>query len=210
MNKVFFYKANIVDYVRLVLLIAAFCVASTHPLAFLILYALSQLMDMLDGMAARAYDECSRFGAVLDMVLDRASDSMFFVQLAVYYPAYAPVFGGLALLDLCSHWTHMYAAAVRGTHHKECTNPILKFYYTKAVLTVLCAANEAAWLCLYLIHWGDAAFPYGAVVGKYVAFVALPLAGVKQFISIVQWFDACESLADIDLKEKEEKQGKKK
>ena len=202
MNKVFFYRANIVDYVRLVLLVGAF-VAHNHPYVFFVLYALSQLMDMLDGYMARKYDECSSFGAVLDMVLDRASDSMIFVLLGMLEPACNALFAFLALLDLCSHWTHMFASVLGHHHHKECTNPLLRFYYQKPVLALLCAGNEGCWLSLYLLHWAPHMFSGAATLARFLLCVCAPLAAFKQVISIVQWFDACDHLGIIDLQQRE-------
>ena len=198
MNKVFFYRANIVDYVRLVLLVAAF-VCHDNPYLFFLFYALSQVMDMLDGYMARKYNECSSFGAVLDMVLDRASDSMIFVLLGMLYPKYNALFGFLALLDLCSHWTHMYVSVLAHHHHKECSNPILKFYYKKPVLALLCAGNEGCWLSLYLLHHAHEMFQGADLVAWGLFYFCLPLAAFKQFISMVQWFDACERIAEYDL-----------
>jgi CDP-diacylglycerol--inositol 3-phosphatidyltransferase len=66
-NEVFFYYANIVDYIRLALIISSFSVALKFPYIFLILYAASQLMDMLDGHLARKFNQCTKFGAVFDM-----------------------------------------------------------------------------------------------------------------------------------------------
>lgn len=203
-TKVFFYKANIVDYVRLVLLISAFAVAQSCPYLFFILYALSQLMDMLDGYMARKYDECSKFGAVLDMVLDRASDVVFFVLLGHLYPKYNVLFGFLGLLDLCAHWTHMYVAAINSKHHKDCKNPILHFYYQKSVLATLCAGNEGCWLALYLLHWAPMMFPGAGLLAKFLLVICVPLSAVKQFISAVHWFEACKSLAHIDAAERNE------
>ena len=42
-----------------------------HPKACTLLYGVSCLLDAVDGMAARALNQTSKFGAVLDMVTDR-------------------------------------------------------------------------------------------------------------------------------------------
>jgi CDP-diacylglycerol--inositol 3-phosphatidyltransferase len=42
-----------------------------HPKMCTLLYGVSCLLDAVDGMAARALDQTSKFGAVLDMVTDR-------------------------------------------------------------------------------------------------------------------------------------------
>jgi CDP-diacylglycerol--inositol 3-phosphatidyltransferase len=44
---------------------------STHPKYSTLAYGVSALLDAFDGYAARALGETSKFGAVLDMVVDR-------------------------------------------------------------------------------------------------------------------------------------------
>lgn len=210
MNPVWFYKANIVDYIRLALLLSAFLVSQCSPFLFVFFYGSSQLMDMLDGHLARKYDQCSKFGAVLDMVLDRASNSMFFVLLGTLYPRWAFVFGALALLDLCSHWTVMYSAVLLGKHHKERKNPLLRFYYRPLVLASLCAGNEGTWMSLFLIaslpgssSTAACAFTSVIVTVSYVLLaVCAPMSALKQVISVVQWAEACNDLAELDMAEK--------
>jgi len=56
---------------------------STHPKYCTALYAVSCLLDAVDGQAARALGQTSKFGAVLDMVTDRSVRGLhddFYVQ----------------------------------------------------------------------------------------------------------------------------------
>ncbi|KAF9435240.1 hypothetical protein BGZ76_006655 [Entomortierella beljakovae] len=41
----------------------------------MLLYSISQLLDAVDGHAARYFNQCSKFGAVLDMVTDSSLTS---------------------------------------------------------------------------------------------------------------------------------------
>ena len=50
-----------------------------------ILIILGALCDMLDGLVARTNNKSSQFGAFLDSVLDRYSDSFLFLGLAWYF-----------------------------------------------------------------------------------------------------------------------------
>ena len=52
----------------------------------LLLYLLSFVGDLFDGMAARAYDQCSTFGAVLDMLTDRVTTAGMLVMLGWIFP----------------------------------------------------------------------------------------------------------------------------
>ncbi|RYG47216.1 CDP-alcohol phosphatidyltransferase family protein, partial [archaeon] len=67
------YVPNLIGYVRMALLFACLPYAFTDPFKFIVLYGLSYALDALDGVAARHLGQCSRFGALLDMVTDRAA-----------------------------------------------------------------------------------------------------------------------------------------
>lgn len=68
---VFFYIPNLIGYARVLLTIYSLAVARTDPTSSVICYALSFICDYFDGFFARWFDQCSNFGAVLDMVTDR-------------------------------------------------------------------------------------------------------------------------------------------
>ena len=58
-------------YTRIILAGLALHYMSYHPKYCTLLYCLSCLLDAVDGQAARALGQTSKFGAVLDMVTDR-------------------------------------------------------------------------------------------------------------------------------------------
>ena len=115
---VFFFIPNIIGYFRFVSLFAACFTYIDKPILTVILYGLSQVLDAFDGMAARHFKQSTRFGAVLDMVCDRASNAIFLAILAGLYPKWSWVFLGDIALDLVSHWYQMYVSLLRGAHHK--------------------------------------------------------------------------------------------
>lgn len=53
---VYFYYANIVGYIRIALLIFTTFIIFTHPITTVILYALSQALDFVDGPLARKFN----------------------------------------------------------------------------------------------------------------------------------------------------------
>ena len=59
-------------YSRIILAAASLTYMSTHPKFCTVAYVISCLLDAVDGMAARALGQTSKFGAVLDMVTDRS------------------------------------------------------------------------------------------------------------------------------------------
>jgi CDP-diacylglycerol--inositol 3-phosphatidyltransferase len=110
-----------------------------HPRTCSILYSVSCLLDALDGYAARAFEQSTRFGAVLDMVTDRCTTACLLVFLSSAWPRWALIFQGLISLDLASHYVHMYATLVMGggdSSHKKVDKSrswILNLYYTNKV-----------------------------------------------------------------------------
>jgi phosphatidylglycerophosphate synthase len=62
---------NVIGYSRIVLAAFALFYMPYHPKACTLLYGISCLLDAVDGQAARALGQTSKFGAVLDMVTDR-------------------------------------------------------------------------------------------------------------------------------------------
>ena len=45
----------------------------TNPWIAASAYFMSVVLDEFDGMAARAFNQCTKFGAILDVVTDRCS-----------------------------------------------------------------------------------------------------------------------------------------
>ncbi len=141
---VFLFVPNIIGYLRFAFLFAIFPIYNTHPLLSVTFYGLSQLLDAFDGMAARYFNQSTRFGAVLDMVCDRASNGVMLAILSSLVPEYAWIFLGDIALDLVSHWYQMYITLLKGKHHKESKSSwtLLNLYYgNKTVLFTLVGGN---------------------------------------------------------------------
>lgn len=114
-----------------------------HPRTCSGLYSVSCLLDALDGVAARYFQQSTRFGAVLDMVTDRCTTACLLVFLSSAWPRWALLFQGLISLDLASHYMHMYATltmAGTGQSHKkvdQSRSRLLHLYYNNKVLTAI-------------------------------------------------------------------------
>ena len=126
-------------YSRIILAIASLYYMPLHPRTCSILYCVSCLLDALDGVAARYFQQSTKFGAVLDMVTDRCTTSCLLVFLSSAFPKWALLFQGLISLDLASHYMHMYATltmAGSGQSHKQVDQSrswLLHLYYTNKV-----------------------------------------------------------------------------
>ncbi|KAK2002456.1 CDP-alcohol phosphatidyltransferase [Colletotrichum falcatum] len=161
-ENIFLFWPNIIGYFRIVLAIASLYYMPLHPRTCSLLYSVSCLLDALDGYAARAFEQSTRFGAVLDMVTDRCTTSCLLVFLSCAFPRWTIVFQMLLSLDFSSHYIHMYATlsmAGSDSSHKnidESRSKILYLYYTnKTVLFVFCALNELFFIALYLLSFSS-------------------------------------------------------
>jgi len=157
-ENVFLFVPNLIGYARVILAGISLIYMSYHPKYCTLLYGISSLLDAVDGQAARALGQSSRFGAVLDMVTDRCATTCLLCFLSFAYPKWALLFQFLITLDFSSHYIHMYSSLVTGSKsHKSVTKEqsrILWSYYNNSrTLFFFCACNEIFFVALYLIQW---------------------------------------------------------
>ncbi|KAH8833819.1 phosphatidylinositol synthase [Flagelloscypha sp. PMI_526] len=217
-ENVFLFLPNIIGYVRIVLAGLSLHYMNYHPKYCTIAYGISCLLDAVDGPVARARNETSKFGAVLDMVTDRCTTSCLLCYLSSAYPRFALLFQFLITLDFSSHYMHMYSSLVTGSKsHKTVTNDfsrILRFYYhNRHILFIICFANELFFVALYLMKWVST--PIGGSVAAVIPFLAkytwpevaaavcFPICFLKNIINIVQLWKASKTLVGVDLYERE-------
>eukprot|EP01095_Lingulamoeba_sp_RSL-Kostka_P002425 TRINITY_DN13283_c0_g1_i1.p1 TRINITY_DN13283_c0_g1~~TRINITY_DN13283_c0_g1_i1.p1 ORF type:complete len:227 (-),score=47.21 TRINITY_DN13283_c0_g1_i1:24-704(-) len=155
-NDIFFFYPNIIGYARIILALISF-VLYMDPVIFFTLYTTSFLLDALDGYVARKYNQCSKFGAVLDMVTDRFGTTILCLLLSHLYPEFLQFFIAMIVLDFTSHWVRMYSTLMKGSSsHKQVTRgpTLLKLYYTnKIVLGGLCLFNELFYIFFYMSYF---------------------------------------------------------
>uniref|UniRef100_A0A8I3MGU5 CDP-diacylglycerol--inositol 3-phosphatidyltransferase n=2 Tax=Canis lupus familiaris TaxID=9615 RepID=A0A8I3MGU5_CANLF len=133
-ENIFLFVPNLIGYARIVFAIVSFYFMPCCPLTASSFYLLSGLLDAFDGHAARALNQGTRFGAMLDMLTDRCSTMCLLVNLALLYPRATLLFQLSMSLDVASHWLHLHSSVVRGSEsHKMIDlsgNPVLRIYYT--------------------------------------------------------------------------------
>jgi CDP-diacylglycerol--inositol 3-phosphatidyltransferase len=124
-------------YLRIVLAFGSLYEMPSHPRTCSLLYSISCLLDAFDGYAARRYNQATRFGVVLDMVTDRCTSASLLAFLASVFPRWTIVFQGLIVLDMASHYAHMYATLALGDNdHKrvaQSSSWIMRIYYNNKV-----------------------------------------------------------------------------
>ena len=206
-GSVFLYVPNLIGYVRVFLAVVAVVYAFDNYKLTVAAYTASQLLDALDGYAARALEQSSVFGAVLDMVTDRISSNILLMILAIQsgksgYLLYA----GLAALDYASHWYSMYASVFVGAASHKAMTPsrpwLLRIYYgSKVFLFLCCVSQELTYLALFVIQSTEGlaaevaynSFAHAALLAS------APLTVLKQVINVVQLADAVNTVSSRPL-----------
>ena len=150
----------------------------------------------------------SSYGAVLDMVADRGANAMLLVILGHLFPDWMVAWALFAVLDVVSHYAHMYASMATALHqgqghvsHKaidEDKPKVLQLYYhNKAILFTLVAGNEFLYVGAYLSYFVTAGTPMAAFVIASVWF-GIIFGGMKQCVNVVQAWQAFKDIAAID------------
>ena len=157
-ENIFLFYPNIIGYSRIFLAIASLYYMPLHPRTCSLLYSISCLLDALDGVAARYFEQSTQFGAVLDMVTDRCTTACLLVFLSSAWPRWALLFQGLISLDLASHYVHMYATLTMsgsGMSHKkvdEKRSKLLHLYYTNKVrIPSISARSSYLWFYVLIL-----------------------------------------------------------
>lgn len=160
---------NLIGYFRLALILLSWKFALTEPKIFLALYGTSYLLDAVDGNVARLLNQCSFYGAQLDILVDRfATSTIIFAVLKLGLlnipdesdrMIHSFFFGSLFIIDFVSHWFQVYSNYLIGyeSHHEasKYESKIVNFYYSsQIVLFVTCVLAE-----LYIVKFYINFFP---------------------------------------------------
>lgn len=206
-ENIFLFVPNLIGYARVVLALLSFYLMPTSPWPAVFCYLLSSLLDSFDGHAARALNQSTKFGAMLDMLTDRCATMCLLVNLSLLYPSYTFLFQISMCLDIASHWLHLHSSTVKGSSsHKSIDlsgNPVLRIYYTsKPVLFVMCAGNELFFCLLYVLHHVSepAAWLY------WLQGLCGTICLLKSCISVVHLITASQNMAALDAAEREKQQ----
>ncbi|KAI8883373.1 CDP-diacylglycerol--inositol 3-phosphatidyltransferase [Backusella circina FSU 941] len=172
-ENIFLFIPNLIGYTRIILAGLSLYYMPWHPKVCVTLYCISCLLDAVDGNAARYFDQCDKFGAVLDMVTDS------------------------------SHYMHMYSSMISGSSsHKKISEKqswYLRIYYTNnIVLFFMCAGNELFFVALYALKLSEPLNLFWQVTLAVTGTICF----AKQFINVVQIVNASKTLAAIDQEDR--------
>jgi CDP-diacylglycerol--inositol 3-phosphatidyltransferase len=202
---IYFFVPNLIGYARIIFALWSFVVAFDNPNLFLVLYTLSFVLDAADGWAARLLDQCSSFGAILDMFTDRAATSAVIVVISHVVqpttPTHVFIAALLVFLDVASHFTRMYGSMFSGKQsHKDTSDSIftlLRIYYSnRNFMGALCVGQEFFYILYYArFFFTDA--PAADVINASL-YLAAPLCLLKQIVNVQQLADAMYHIAVHD------------
>ncbi|XP_072298924.1 CDP-diacylglycerol--inositol 3-phosphatidyltransferase [Eucyclogobius newberryi] len=203
-ENIFLFVPNLIGYARVALALLSFLLMPCCPWPAVSCYLLSALLDAFDGHAARALNQSTKFGAMMDMLTDRCATMCLLVNLSLLYPSCTFLFQVNMCLDISSHWLHLHSSTIKGSSsHKSIDlsgNPILRVYYTsKPVLFVMCAGNELFFCLLYVLHHIEE--PAGWLYA--LLFLCALISLAKSAISVVHLVTASQNMAALDTAERQ-------
>jgi CDP-diacylglycerol--inositol 3-phosphatidyltransferase len=208
-ENIFLFVPNLIGYARVILAFVSFYFMPHDHVKASLCYLLSGLLDAFDGHAARALNQATKFGAILDQLTDRCATMCLLVVLSGFYPRYMFWFQVSMAVDIASHWIHVWASTMQGkTSHKyvdPSENPIMRIYYTsRTVLFIMCAGNELFYAALYLLHFTEGPLVPVLKMGffRLLVKISAPIALVKTLISVLQLVVACINVGRVDVQER--------
>lgn len=191
---VLLWYPNLVGYLRILAMLASFYYAKSDWLKSIIFYQLSFVGDVVDGFVARKFNQCSKFGGILDMITDRVATCGLLVILSNLYPDYSFHCILLIILDISSHWFHVMSVSA---HHKsesalEHRSPILQWYYSiYPLFGYCCVGTELFYILLYVLHYWQ-----HPMMEQVCFYACLPACIVKQAVNVVQLVSAADAIAE--------------
>ena len=203
------FVPNLIGYIRVILLYVCYATAMRDWKIATTCYILSFAGDLLDGWAARKFDQSSQFGYVLDMVTDRCATTGLISILCGLYPDYIPILLYFQMADLASHWYHVYSTSTEGSgHHKtkealtERNIVLRKYYDIYWLFAYLCAGAEFTWIALYVLHFAPD-FGIGPISLAFVTrYGFAPACLMKNIVNLCQFASAAQNLAIRDTQQR--------
>lgn len=147
MNTTLFNVPNTIGIIRIILLYTSIFL---NKYIFVLLYSISAALDGLDGKMARKYNQCTFLGSCLDMITDRSATILIFMKIIEHKKTENHFLMFTILTDIISHFLYFAYSINQHGHHKDPSNHLLRVYYRKSVLLVLCLTTELFFIFSYI------------------------------------------------------------
>ena len=115
-ENIFLFVPNLIGYGRIFLALLSFWFMPTNHVMAGWCYILSGLLDAFDGHAARAFNQSTKFGAMLDMLTDRCATMCLLATLGTFYPQWLFFFQLSMTIDMSCHWIHLHTSTLQVCH----------------------------------------------------------------------------------------------
>lgn len=215
---VLLFIPNLIGYARVVSVMTSLLLMIIAPqlwILSILLYLAGFIGDLVDGWAARRWNQMSSYGGVLDMVTDRCS-TMALLYVLGSESAYRDqaiwkiLFLLLQILDISSHWTQMHSSLALGAHHKSAEgnagkNFLVRWFYAYYYFFgYLCVGAEFTYALLYvksrLLASDHSSF--WLTTANWALVVTSPGCVAKQLVNMMQLCSSCYSIAKYDAEER--------
>jgi hypothetical protein len=100
MNSIFLYSPNILNYIRLLLLVISMNTMLKSPLVCFMTAIFGGILDLFDGRLSRLFNKKSVFGALLDMGMDSMTNLMQLFFLGSVYPKKWTLFFTISIIEI--------------------------------------------------------------------------------------------------------------
>ncbi|XP_074636565.1 CDP-diacylglycerol--inositol 3-phosphatidyltransferase-like [Acropora palmata] len=170
-RNVHLFVPNLIGYARVVLNLSSFYVMQQKPYVTVALnFSGGFLLDIVDGNIARYLDQCSRFGDLLDILVDRCGRIGMMMGLSVLYPQHLFAFQLLVCLEIAGCWSNHYRCMLTSNpteilQKSRSTDPwILRIFFQEPICSlVICGQDTCVAMC-YLLYFSPG--PSVTVVGS--------------------------------------------
>ncbi|XP_072045394.1 CDP-diacylglycerol--inositol 3-phosphatidyltransferase-like [Amphiura filiformis] len=208
-ENIFLFIPNLITFSRILLIIVMGALSKEYYLLVAVLYLSDVILDYADGIAARYFNQCTKFGQVLDAIFDHIAMALMYT--VTYAAATSQVYKFYMwlqiILKVTSHWMLMQGSAMMNTGTHKLTgnevNRLTAIYYTPWVLDVT-VISVAIFDCAQYLIWftdGPTVFSIGLVRWVYFLFLPFQVFSISAYIGKLA--QGVVFLTDLSLRERE-------
>lgn len=116
-GKILLYIPNLLGYLRIVLAFLSLKYFMVNPDRNVDILVVSALLDAIDGPLARKLNQCSKIGALIDIVADNAWRTITWIQaMIITANSGYPIFIFVGCFIICTEWLVMHALLVSASN----------------------------------------------------------------------------------------------
>ncbi|XP_072016282.1 CDP-diacylglycerol--inositol 3-phosphatidyltransferase-like [Amphiura filiformis] len=194
---------NIICYVRAVLFMWGIWRALDHDYVFgATMWLANCALDEVDGKIARKFKQRSKFGELLDVILDfTVFEVGHKTLLCMIYPDFAFIFICHSVINIFTTWIYRQSCDITGADMYKSPNKILQLY--EGVLGNCSIWGDwMFWLMLYLVYYttGPVAPVINIGLWEILLWVCLPFTLIRFVVNVAgKLVTAVDFLVSVDI-----------